>query len=44
MLMVLMIFRPQGLLTFRGRRQALPEDTPEVEPPPAARQQAPSGG
>jgi branched-chain amino acid transport system permease protein len=29
MLMVLMIFRPQGLLTFRGRRQA-------VEPDPAA--------
>jgi branched-chain amino acid transport system permease protein len=25
MLMVLMVFRPQGLLTFRGRRQALPE-------------------
>jgi branched-chain amino acid transport system permease protein len=48
MLMVLMIFRPQGLLTFRGRRQALPEDTPEpapeAEPPSAARQQAPSGG
>jgi branched-chain amino acid transport system permease protein len=48
MLMVLMVFRPQGLLTFRGRRQALPEEAPEVapeaSPTPAARQQAPSGG
>jgi branched-chain amino acid transport system permease protein len=48
MLMALMVFRPQGLLTFRGRRQAVPEETsemaPEVEPPSAARQQAPSGG
>jgi branched-chain amino acid transport system permease protein len=45
MLMVLMVFRPQGLLTFRGRRQALPEEAVEVLPaPPAARQQAPSGG
>ena len=26
MLMVLTVFRPQGLLTFRGRRQALPEE------------------
>jgi branched-chain amino acid transport system permease protein len=47
MLMVLMVFRPQGLLTFRGRRQALPEEMPEMAPevpaPPAARQQAPSG-
>jgi hypothetical protein len=44
-----MVFRPQGLLSFRGRRQALPEELPEpaAEPlpaPPAARQQAPSGG
>jgi branched-chain amino acid transport system permease protein len=49
MLMALMIFRPQGLLTFRGRRQALPEDAAEPGPealtaPPATRQQAPSGG
>jgi branched-chain amino acid transport system permease protein len=49
MLMALMIFRPQGLLTFRGRRQALPEEAAEPGPealpaPPAARQQAPSGG
>jgi branched-chain amino acid transport system permease protein len=49
MLMALMVFRPQGLLTFRGRRQALPEEAaePVAEPlptPPAARQQAPSGG
>jgi hypothetical protein len=47
--MVLMVFRPQGLLTFRGRRQAVPEEAvePIAEPlpaPPAARQQAPSGG
>jgi branched-chain amino acid transport system permease protein len=40
MLMVLMVFRPQGLLTFRGRRQALPEKMPEplsgaVAAPPA---------
>ena len=37
MLMVLMVFRPQGLLTFRGRRQALPEEAAEpaaeVRPP-----------
>jgi branched-chain amino acid transport system permease protein len=44
MLMVLMVFRPQGLLTFRGRRQAVPEEPPEPAPPAAARQQAPSGG
>jgi branched-chain amino acid transport system permease protein len=48
MLMVLMVFRPQGLLTFRGRRQAVPDEVlepvAEVSPPPAARQQAPSGG
>jgi branched-chain amino acid transport system permease protein len=49
MLMVLMVFRPQGLLTFRGRRQAVPEEVPEPatevpSPAPAARQQAPSGG
>jgi branched-chain amino acid transport system permease protein len=48
MLMALMVFRPQGLLTFRGRRQALPEEppdiVPELQPPAAARQQAPSGG
>jgi branched-chain amino acid transport system permease protein len=49
MLMVLMVFRPQGLLTFRGRRQALPEGTSEpvaeaLPDPPPARQQAPSGG
>ena len=29
MLMALMVFRPQGLLTFRGRRQALPEEAAE---------------
>jgi hypothetical protein len=44
-----MIFRPQGLLTFRGRRQALPEETAEpvaeaLPAPPAARQQASPGG
>ena len=49
MLMALMVFRPQGLLTFRGRRQALPEEAAEsvAEPlptAPAARQQTPSGG
>jgi branched-chain amino acid transport system permease protein len=49
MLMALMIFRPQGLLTFRKRRQALPEEAAEPGPealpaPAAARQQAPSGG
>jgi branched-chain amino acid transport system permease protein len=48
MLMALMVFRPQGLLTFRGRRQAVPEEAsemaPEVGPPPAARQQVSSGG
>jgi branched-chain amino acid transport system permease protein len=49
MLMALMVFRPQGLLTFRGRRQALPEEAaePVAEPlptAPAARQQTPSGG
>jgi branched-chain amino acid transport system permease protein len=49
MLMALMVFRPQGLLTFRGRRQALPEEAaePVAEPlptSPAARQQAPPGG
>jgi branched-chain amino acid transport system permease protein len=49
MLMVLMIFRPQGLLTFRGRRQALPEEAAEpvaeaLPAPPGARQQASSGG
>jgi branched-chain amino acid transport system permease protein len=49
MLMALMVFRPQGLLTFRGRRQALPEEAvePVAEALPAqqtARQQAPSGG
>jgi hypothetical protein len=47
MLMVLMVFRPQGLLTFRGR-QAVPEEAPEaapeLEPPAAARQEAPSSG
>ena len=32
MLMVLMVFRPQGLLTFRGRRQAVPETIPEPVP------------
>ena len=32
MLMVLMIFRPQGLLTFRGRRQAVPAQLPEPLP------------
>jgi branched-chain amino acid transport system permease protein len=32
MLMVLMVFRPQGLLTFRGRRQAVPEKVPEPLP------------
>ena len=49
MLMALMVFRPQGLLTFRGRRQALPEEAaePVAEPlptSPAARQQAPPSG
>jgi branched-chain amino acid transport system permease protein len=49
MLMVLMVFRPQGLLTFRGRRQAVPEEVPEpavdVVPSAApARQEASSGG
>jgi branched-chain amino acid transport system permease protein len=49
MLMALMVFRPQGLLTFRGRRQALPEEAaePVAEPlptSPAARQQVPPGG
>jgi branched-chain amino acid transport system permease protein len=48
MLMALMVFRPQGLLTFRGRRQALPEEAaepaPELQSPAATRQQAPSGG
>jgi branched-chain amino acid transport system permease protein len=33
MLMALMVFRPQGLLTFRGRRQALPiESQPATQP------------
>jgi branched-chain amino acid transport system permease protein len=32
MLMVLMVFRPQGLLTFQGRRQAVPADVPEPVP------------
>jgi branched-chain amino acid transport system permease protein len=32
MLMVLMVFRPQGLLTLRGRRQAVPEAAPEALP------------
>ena len=32
MLMVLMVFRPQGLLTFRGRRQAVPAKMPEPMP------------
>lgn len=32
MLMVLMVFRPQGLLTFQGRRQAVPVDMPEPVP------------
>ncbi len=32
MLMVLMVFRPQGLLTFRGRRQAVPAQLPEPMP------------
>ena len=32
MLMVLMVFRPQGLLTFRGRRQAVPEEASEMAP------------
>ena len=45
MLMVLMVFRPQGLLTFRGRRQAVPEEPPdpvaEVRVRPAGR--APAG-
>jgi branched-chain amino acid transport system permease protein len=40
MLMVLMVFRPQGLLTFRGRRQAVPERVPEPVPDVVA---APSG-
>jgi branched-chain amino acid transport system permease protein len=40
MLMVLMVFRPQGLLTFRGRRQAVPERIPEPVPDVVA---APSG-
>ena len=49
MLMALMVFRPQGLLTFRGRRQALPEEavepvTERLPTAPAARQQTPSGG
>ncbi len=32
MLMVLMVFRPQGLLTFRGRRQTVPAQMPEPLP------------
>jgi branched-chain amino acid transport system permease protein len=39
MLMVLMIFRPQGLLTFRGRRQEVPVEPEEpalAEPLPAS--------
>jgi len=32
MLMVLMVFRPQGLLTFRGRREAEPEPAGDQEP------------
>jgi branched-chain amino acid transport system permease protein len=32
MLMVLMVFRPQGLLTFQGRRQAVPGEVPEPMP------------
>jgi branched-chain amino acid transport system permease protein len=39
MLMVLMVFRPQGLLTFQGRRQAVPAEADEpalAEPLPAS--------
>jgi branched-chain amino acid transport system permease protein len=32
MLMVLMVFRPQGLLAFRGRREAEPAAEPEAGP------------
>ena len=32
MLMVLMVFRPQGLLTFRDRREAEPEPAGDQEP------------
>jgi branched-chain amino acid transport system permease protein len=49
MLMALMVFRPQGLLTFRGRRQAVPEPSSEVAAEvlpasPAERREAASGG
>jgi branched-chain amino acid transport system permease protein len=45
MLMVLMVFRPQGLLTFQGRRQAVPAKMPEPTPGavPARSGEQPSG-
>jgi branched-chain amino acid transport system permease protein len=45
MLMVLMVFRPQGLLTFQGRRQAVPAKMPEPMPGavPARSGEQPSG-
>jgi branched-chain amino acid transport system permease protein len=41
MLMALMVFRPQGLLAVRGRRQAVPADT--AESVPEASPEAPPG-
>jgi branched-chain amino acid transport system permease protein len=42
MLMVLMVFRPQGLLTFQGRRQAVPVETPEPVPGAVPARSAPT--
>jgi branched-chain amino acid transport system permease protein len=48
MLMVLMVFRPQGLLTFQGRRQALPakmpEPMPDAVPTPSGEQPSAASG
>jgi branched-chain amino acid transport system permease protein len=49
MLMALMVFRPQGLLSFQGRRQAVPEPGLETGPeslsaPAPERREASSGG
>jgi hypothetical protein len=49
MLMALMVFRPQGLLSFQGRRQAVAEPGLETGPEPLSapapeRREASSGG